>query len=371
MAIYKAITTNEVKKIAGVAKVTKSKVAMQEDLEAHVEDESHVTMLSDNHFASTVDISEYPRGRSTFGVHVWSDSGWPAASGTVETLRIDDGRMTQNFTDTTRANPRRWYRIGHWESPNVGRWSNWQHQADRSWVENLVRDSDVLRSTILDLRHLNVNTYYPVRIPLLWPTERNTRIEIERFLSSDGVWQVGGYGFRHWWTHNSGFGARVIWETTGNAWGSLNIRRRVLDATFSFLQNFNQAPIRHIHQHSQGSNEMVYLRGGSQYRFRISRDIVPVLHSTGFTHPDGNFNAPIVHINNISQLPEITVTSAFSIPVTFDNNTSEDVKIDTPDIIEFLLQDLPDSKKQALATYIMNKREQENNISGEPDTIKN
>ena len=109
----------------------------QEDLEAHVGDESHTAILPGNHFTPETNISNYPRGFSVF--HVSGAAGWPSSSGTVETLRIYDGRMTQNFTDTTRANPRRWYRIGHWDSPNVGRWSNWQHQADRSWVENEAR----------------------------------------------------------------------------------------------------------------------------------------------------------------------------------------------------------------------------------------
>lgn len=122
----------------------------------------------------------------------------------------------------------------------------------------------------IDATSLNENTYYPVTFYL--GSSRNVRIECFVSLSSNSK--------PSWATHQNGFSVKKIWETNGNAWGTINVTRRILASDYLHATS---DPVRGIGQMLNSSNEYVYVRGGGRYFFYVSNNITPVLRTSAYT----------------------------------------------------------------------------------------
>ena len=130
----------------------------------------------------------------------------------------------------------------------------------------------VMKMTTIDVSSLNVNTYYPVIIPVSPYNKTSVRIEVEVSLNSSTK--------PSWSTHNSGFSVRKVWETNGSGWGTATVSRRVIVSTYGFASS---DPVRGIGQMTNSSNEYVYVRGGGKYFFFTSHGVTPSLKTSTYT----------------------------------------------------------------------------------------
>ena len=130
----------------------------------------------------------------------------------------------------------------------------------------------VMKMTTIDVSSLNVDTYYPVIIPVSPYNKTSVRIEVEVSLNSGTK--------PSWSTHNSGFSVRKVWETNGSGWGTATVSRRVIVSTYGFASS---DPVRGIGQMTNSSNEYVYVRGGGKYFFFTSHGVTPSLKTSTYT----------------------------------------------------------------------------------------
>lgn len=130
----------------------------------------------------------------------------------------------------------------------------------------------VMKMTTIDASSLDVNTYYPVVIPVSPYNKASIRIEVEVSLNSNTK--------PSWSTHNSGFSVRKVWETNGSGWGTATVSRRVIVSTYGFASS---DPVRGIGQMTNSSNEYVYVRGGGRYFFFTSHGVTPSLKTSTYT----------------------------------------------------------------------------------------
>lgn len=150
-------------------------------------------------------------------------------------------------------------------------------QPDNIWlgISNKMSTSVLPRTKqTVDATGLDQNTYYPVTIHLS-ETEPYT-ITVQRSL-----W-AAAYGVPYWSTHYGGFSVVCRWTTNGAGWGTIQIMRTVHD--FRYLHS-NVLPVGSIGQMTNGSREVIFVRGGSKYDIMVegtpTADIM--LHSTTFT----------------------------------------------------------------------------------------
>jgi hypothetical protein len=113
---------------------------------------------------------------------------------------------------------------------------------------------------------LDANTWYPVTIPI--PVARQTTLRIENGLNSN---------VPSWSTHPSGFSVYIEWTTNGLGWGTIPISRRVTD----WREQFTSVQIvGGITQLTNGSTEVIWLRGGANYFFSADCDVTPTVRTT-------------------------------------------------------------------------------------------
>ena len=128
----------------------------------------------------------------------------------------------------------------------------------------------VMKRTTINASSLDVNTYYPVRLPL--DATQNARIEIHVGLNSGTK--------PSWSTHSGGFTTHKIWESNGGGWGTSTIKRRIFCSAWGFA---DIDPVRGITQLGNDSSEFVYVRGGGKYFFFTSHNITPILYTSTYT----------------------------------------------------------------------------------------
>lgn len=142
------------------------------------------------------------------------------------------------------------------------------------------------RETDIDLRaeKWDQDTYYPVTIKI--PTYE-TMIEVT------AMW---GASKPEWATHSNGyFSMNCVWRSNASAWGANVINRIIEVFEYKFTEQ-NIHPAGSIGQLISSSEELIYLRGGGRYLFKIGNNCVAVVHDSRYTAPDGTAVAPVASV---------------------------------------------------------------------------
>lgn len=149
------------------------------------------------------------------------------------------------------------------------------------------------RETDIDLRaeKWDQDTYYPVTIKL---TDSETRIEIVT------IWAASK---PEWSTHKSGFSMNCVWRSNGSGWGAFTVKRTIEVFEYRFTKEIpDTTPVQYIlpagsiGQLTSSSEELIYLRGGGRYLFKIGNNCVAVVHDSRYTAPDGTAVAPVTSV---------------------------------------------------------------------------
>lgn len=157
------------------------------------------------------------------------------------------------------------------------------------------------RETEIDLRaeKWDQDTYYPVTIKI--PTYE-TMIEVT------ARW---GASKPEWATHRDGyFSMNCVWRSNGSAWGA-NVVNRIIEVfEYKFTKEIpDTTPVQYIlpagsiGQLTSSSEELIYLRGGGRYLFKIGNNCVAVVHDSRYTAPDGSSVAPAASV--IRPVPDL------------------------------------------------------------------
>lgn len=151
------------------------------------------------------------------------------------------------------------------------------------------------RETDIDLRaeKWDQDTYYPVTIKL---SNSETRIEVVSPLNGD-------FGIPKWSTHELGFSMNCVWRSNGSGWGS-NVVNRIIEVfEYKFTKEIpDTTPVQYIlpagsiGQLTSSNEELIYLRGGGRYLFKIGNNCVAVVHDSRYTAPDGSSVAPAASV---------------------------------------------------------------------------
>lgn len=151
------------------------------------------------------------------------------------------------------------------------------------------------RETEIDLRaeKWDQDTYYPVTIKL---SNSETRIEVVSPLNGD-------FGIPKWSTHKSGFSMNCVWRSNASGWGANVINRIIEVFECKFTKEIpDTTPVQYIlpagsiGQLASSSEELIYLRGGGRYIFRIGNNCVAVVHDSRYTGLDGTAVAPAASV---------------------------------------------------------------------------
>lgn len=151
------------------------------------------------------------------------------------------------------------------------------------------------RATDIDLRaeKWDQDTYYPVTIKL---TNSETRIEVVSPLAPN-------YGIPKWSTHVSGFSMNCVWRSNGSSWGANVVKRTIEVFEYRFTKEIPDTtpvlyilPAGSIGQLTSSSEELIYLRGGGRYLFKIGNNCVAVVHDSRYTAPNGTAVAPVTSV---------------------------------------------------------------------------
>ena len=151
------------------------------------------------------------------------------------------------------------------------------------------------RETDIDLRaeKWDQDTYYPVTIKL---SNSETRIEVVSPLAPN-------FGIPKWSTHKSGFSMNCVWRSNGSLWGANVVKRTIEVFEYKFTKEIPDTtpvlyilPAGSIGQLTSSSEELIYLRGGGRYLFKIGNNCVAVVHDSRYTAPDGSSVAPTASV---------------------------------------------------------------------------
>lgn len=149
------------------------------------------------------------------------------------------------------------------------------------------------RKTEIDLRaeKWDQDTYYPVTIKL---PINDTRIEVTTEL---------GDAKPKWSTHEYGFSMNCVWRSNRSGWGANVINRIIEVFECKFTKEIpDTTPVQYIlpagsiGQLASSSEELIYLRGGGRYLFKIGNNCVAVVHDSRYTAPDGSSVAPAASV---------------------------------------------------------------------------
>lgn len=158
------------------------------------------------------------------------------------------------------------------------------------------------RETEIDLRaeKWDQDTYYPVTIKL---SNSETRIEVVSPLAPN-------FGIPKWSTHVSGFSMNCVWRSNGSLWGANVVKRTIEVFEYKFTKEIpDTTPVQYIlpagsiGQLTSSSEELIYLRGGGRYLFKIGNNCVAVVHDSRYTAPDGSSVAPTASV--IRPVPDL------------------------------------------------------------------
>ena len=137
--------------------------------------------------------------------------------------------------------------------------------------------SGQFRITTIDATALDPDTYYPVTFTLYNATDYKATFDIGTVL--------GASGKPPWATHAQGFSCNCAWESNGNRWGTLPVKRYIHSFAYSFAES---TPVGSIGQVIEVSIEYIYVRGGGRYTVRTSGVPFIELHPSGYHWTSGS-----------------------------------------------------------------------------------
>ena len=137
--------------------------------------------------------------------------------------------------------------------------------------------SGQFRITTIDAEALDPDTYYPVTFTLFSTTDYKATFEIGTVL--------GASGKPPWATHAQGFSCNCVWESNGNRWGTIPVKRYIHSFAYSFAES---TPVGSIGQVIEVSMEYIYVRGGGRYTVRTSGVPFIELHPSGYHWTSGS-----------------------------------------------------------------------------------
>ena len=158
--------------------------------------------------------------------------------------------------------------------------------------------SGQFRITTIDATALDPDTYYPVTFSLWSTSDSKATIEISAILADSGT--------PPWATHAQGFSCNCVWETNGNRWGAIFIKRYIRSFAFNWAES---APIGSIWQVEETSMEYIYVRGGGRYTVRTSGVPFIELHPSGYHWSSGGSSGDVPTRTSIS-VPVVNLDAA-------------------------------------------------------------
>ena len=94
-----------------------------------------------------------------------------------------------------------------------------------------------------------------------------------------------------------------VWRSNGSGWGSNFVNRIIEVFDYKFTKEIpDTTPVQYIlpagsiGQLTSSSEELIYLRGGGRYLFKIGNNCVAVVHDSRYTAPDGSSVAPTASV---------------------------------------------------------------------------
>ena len=137
--------------------------------------------------------------------------------------------------------------------------------------------SGQFRITTIDATALDPDTYYPVTFTLYNATDYKATFDIGTVLGTSGK--------PPWATHAQGFSCNCVWESNGNRWGTIPVKRYIHSFAYSFA---GSTPVGSIGQVIEVSMEYIYVRGGGRYKVRTSGVPFIELHPSGYHWTSGS-----------------------------------------------------------------------------------
>ena len=137
--------------------------------------------------------------------------------------------------------------------------------------------SGQFRITTIDAEALDPDTYYPVTFTLYNATDYKATFDIGTVLGTSGK--------PPWATHAQGFSCNCAWESNGNRWGTIPVKRYIHSFAYSFAES---TPVGSIGQVIEVSMEYIYVRGGGRYTVRTSGVPFIELHPSGYHWTSGS-----------------------------------------------------------------------------------
>lgn len=140
-------------------------------------------------------------------------------------------------------------------------------------TESIAANAAKRTSLWVDATSLDENKYYPITIKL--HTTVPYIITVQRSLDST-------LGKPSWSTHTGGFSVMCRWRSNGSGWGTIPVKRTILDFTFGHA---TAEPVGSIGQMTNDSLEYIYVRGGSRYHVGVEGNagVAIVLRTAAYT----------------------------------------------------------------------------------------
>ena len=158
--------------------------------------------------------------------------------------------------------------------------------------------SGQFRITTIDATELDPDTYYPVTFTLYSASEYKATIEIGAVLGTSGT--------PSWATHAQGFSCNCAWESNGNRWGTIPVKRYIRSFAFNFTEG---TPVGSIGQVQPTSMEYIYVRGGGRYTVRTSGVPFIELHPSGYHWTSGSSSGDLPTRTSI-EMPVVNLDAA-------------------------------------------------------------
>lgn len=158
--------------------------------------------------------------------------------------------------------------------------------------------SGQFRITTIDATALDPDTYYPVTFTLYSATDYKATFDIGTVLGTSGK--------PPWATHAQGFSCNCVWESNGNRWGTIPVKRYIHSFAYSFA---GSTPVGSIGQVIEVSMEYIYVRGGGRYKVRTSGVPFIELHPSGYHWTSGSSSGDLPTRTSI-ETPVVDVETA-------------------------------------------------------------
>ena len=196
--------------------------------------------------------------------------------------------------------------------------------------------SGQFRISTIDATALDPDTYYPATFTLYNATDYKATFNIGTVL--------GASGKPPWATHAQGFSCNCAWESNGNRWGTLPVKRYIHSFAYSFAES---TPVGSIGQVIEVSMEYIYVRGGGRYTVRTSGVPFIELHPSGYHWTSGSSSGDLPTRTSI-ETPVVNLDAA--------QKTAQDAK-DAAASLNTTVASMKDFTDEAFADGIVDRAE--------------